>query len=148
MGISLGPTTGIQFQYFTPRRSTCKTLNKRIGFDFGIYYEGLLFGKIIENKTLKWEQGGYRGNISLLYFPDFRIKSNRFFLGGGIESGTRKIDSEQLFQTDFIAKLGWEYSFLPITGAPIVARLSLKYNKCLSYDFFYLLPTIGIIYGK
>jgi len=148
IGISIGPTTGIQFQYFTPRRNTCKTLNKRIGFDFGVYYEGLIFSNDLKTKLPNWEKGGYRGNISLLVFPDLRIKANRFFIGGGIESGTRKISGDQIFQTDFIAKVGWELSFLSLTGTPVILRISLKYDKCLNNEFTYLLPTVGLIFGK
>lgn len=148
MGLSIGPTSGLQFQYFTPRRSTCKTLNKKIAFDFGIYYEGLIFSKTIEPKLTNWESGGYRGNISMLYYLNSRIKANRFFFGGGIESGTRKIDGTHLLQTDFIAKLGWELSFMPLINAPIVLRLSIKYDKCLNNEYSYILPTIGLVLGK
>lgn len=148
MGVSFGPTSGLQFQYFTPRRSTCSTLNKRIAFDFGVYYEGLLFEDNLKAKLNNWEKGGYRANLSFLFFPDLRIKANRFFIGGGFESGSRKLSGDQLLQTDFIAKAGWELSLMPIFGAPIVFRLSIKYDKCLNNQYSYFLPTFGLIYGK
>lgn len=148
MGISGGPTTGLQFQYFTPRRNTCKTLLKKVGFDFGFYYEGLFFANDLKTKEAGWAQGGYRGNMSLVFFPDIRIPANRFFIGGGLETGTRVLDNEKEFQTDFIAKVGWEFSFLPSTGMMLALRLSLKYDKSFTNDFTYILPTLGLIYGK
>lgn len=148
IGLSIGPASGIQIQYFTPRRNTCKVLNKKMGFDFGVYYEGLLFSKDLSTKLEGWEAGGFRGNISFVFFPDLRIEANRFFMGVGTEVGTRMVGGEQTFLGDFIAKLGWELSFMPINGAPIVIRTTLKYNKCLKNDFTYLLPTIGVILGK
>lgn len=148
MGISVGAATGLQFQYSVPRRNTCKVLNKKMGFDFGVYYEGLIFGNDLKTKEDGWQAGGYRGNLSFVVFPDFRIEANRFFIGAGVESGTRKIYGNQLFQTDFIAKLGWEFCFMPINGAPIVIRTTLKYDKSFNSDFTYLLPSIGLIWGK
>ncbi len=148
LGISFGPASGLQFQYFNTRRNTCKTLVKNKAIDFGLYYEGLIFGNDLKTKIDKWEKGGYRAELAFLFYPNIQITGNRFFIGGGVESGSRKIDGEQLFQSDFIAKFGWELSLISFTGLPIVIRTSLKYNKCMNNNFTYLLPTVGLIYGK
>jgi len=148
MGISVGPTTGLQFQYFTPRRSSCKTLIKKVGFDFGFYYEGLIFANDLKTKETDWQRGGYRGNIAFVFFPNIRIPANRLFIGCGLETGTRMINAEHQFQSDFIAKIGWELSFMPFTGAPLVLRVGLKYDRSFNSDFTYISPTLGLVLGK
>lgn len=147
-GLSAGLSSGLDINFTRPRRNTCKVLNKMFGFDFGIYYEGLLFEKSIQKAHSLWSAGGFRGNALLIFYPDLRIEANRAFIGGGMESGTRKWIGNQTINTDLVAKLGWELSFTPINGWPLVLRISAKANYSLTEDFFIVSPTIGFLFGK
>jgi len=146
-GIAVGVNTGLQFQHYNTRRR-CKHLSKHNAIEFGFYYEGLVFGDVLKKSDDKWEPGGGRVELAYLYYPNLNLSSNRFYLGGGFESGVRKLSGDYVFQSDVIAKAGWELCMFQSTKSPLILRLSLKYDKCLDRKLYYLLPEIALILGR
>lgn len=149
IGLSVGFGTGLDINIIRPRRNVCKVLNKKKGVDIGVYYEGLVAKNVFQNKYPDWDAGGIRGSVAFVYYPDIRIEANRMFFGAGIESGTRKLAGESTIATDLVAKWGWEFSFMPLNGWPLVLRASAKVNYQIGQErFFVFAPTLGFLIGK
>ena len=146
-GVAAGVNTGLQFQYYNTYRR-CKHLSKHNAFEFGIYYEGLIFGEVLKKSDDQWESGGGRVELAYLFYPNLNLAYHRFYLGGGFESGVRKFSGDYLFQSDVIAKAGWELCLLQGTKTPIILRMSLKYDQCLDQKLAYLLPEISLVFGR
>jgi hypothetical protein len=146
-GVAVGVNTGLQFQHYNTYRR-CRHVSKHHAVEFGIYYEGLIFGEVLKKSEKNWEQGGGRLELAYLFYPNLNSAYHRIYLGGGFESGVRKFSEDYLFQSDAIAKAGWELCLFQGTKTPVILRLSLKYDKCLDRRLDYLLPEISLVLGR
>ncbi len=148
MGLSIGLSSGLQFQYGNTYKKTCRYVLKKHAFRTGLLYEGLLFGKALSDEIPLWSMGGIRTELVYLFYPKMNVKGHRLFLGGGVEPGTRVIDKNHVFQVDFVATLGYEYSFYDSSGIPLLIKLSAQLNKPSENSFYIVLPTFSIFMGK
>ena len=148
LGLTLGLNSGIDVQFYKFYHNSKLYMKKKVGINFGMYYEGVLFNPVIQEKFNEWNEGGIRGSLHLLVYPYSSPNNNRFYLGIGLESGTRNINGIGIFDSDISGIFGYEMSFYKSLKVPILIRISGRYTQSLTSDFYYFLPCFTIGIGK
>ena len=123
------------------------SITKKLAVGTWVGKEGVIFGSLIDNSNKDmWKSGGLRYGIDLkLYIPIFLNP----YIGFGAEGGTRNLNGKLNFYPDAIARIGIEQK---VAGIKLSTNSSLnitifvdgKFNKCLTEDFTYILPSFGI----
>lgn len=123
------------------------SITKKIAVGTWVGKEGVIFGSLIENSNKDiWKSGGIRYGIDLkLYIPIFFNP----YIGFGAEGGTRTLNGKDDFYPDAVVRLGIEQK---VAGIKLSTNSSLnitifadgKFNKCITEDFSYILPSFGV----
>lgn len=146
-GLNAMEPTGVDVQFY--RLSKLCTNNFSIIKKLSI---GVWAGKegVLSRSTLKeiegWESGGIRYGIDFKFYIPIFLNP---YIGFGAEGGDRKLFGKSGFYPDAIARIGVEQR---VFGVKTSNKSSLnatifvdgKFNKCLSEDFFYILPSFGV----
>lgn len=148
-GLDVSEPMGVDLQFY--RLSKICTgdfsIAKKLAVGTWVGKEGLIFGNLIdESNGGIWKSGGVRYGIDLkLYIP---IVLNPY-IGFGVEGGTRNLNDKLEFYPDAVARIGIEQKILGIklsSTSSLNATIFVdgKFNKCLTEDFSYILPSFGI----
>jgi hypothetical protein len=147
-GIHIGEPTGIHLQFYRLCRICTQSIaiRKKISIDASLSKEGYIIPTLIENNNNSWQRGGTRIGLYFKYYLPFSLNP---YLGIGIESGSRNINSSSGFYSDLVGRIGVEQKLF---GTRLSSKSLIhsgffiegKYNKCLTNNFTYLTPTIGL----
>jgi hypothetical protein len=148
LGLHVGEPSGVHLQLYRLCR-ICKqsiAIRKRISIDASVSKEGYILPALVEKSNNNWQGGGTRIGLDFKYY--FPISLNPY-LGIGIESGSRNLNLADGFYSDVIGRIGIEQKLF---GVRISSKSLLhsgcfvecKYNKCLTNNFTYLTPSIGL----
>ncbi len=146
-GLNVMEPTGIDAQFYR--------LNKLCTNNFSIIKKlsiGVWAGKegVLSKSMLKeiegWESGGIRYGIDFKFYIPIFLNP---YVGFGAEGGERRFMGKSVFYPDAIARIGIEQR---VFGIKTSNKSSLngtifidgKFNKCLTEDFFYILPSFGV----
>lgn len=146
-GVNVMEPTGIDAQFY--RLSKLCTNNfsiiKKLSIGIWAGKEGVL-SKSMLKEIDGWESGGIRYGIDFKFYIPIFLNP---YIGFGAEGGERKLFGKTGFYPDAIARIGIEQR---VFGIKTSNKSSLngtiffdgKFNKCISEDFFYILPSVGI----
>ena len=151
VGLDVVEPTGIDFQFYRLSKICTSdfSITKKIAIGTWIGKEGLLFANIIEKQNpIDWEMGSLRYGLDLkFYFP---IVLNPY-IGVGAEGGSRTLNGITKFNPDAVFRIGLEQKVLGIktstkSSLNITIFVDGKFNKCLTSDFMYIIPSGGVRY--
>lgn len=146
-GLNMMEPTGVDAQFY--RLSKLCTNNfsiiKKLSIGVWAGKEGTL-SKSMLKEIEGWESGGIRYGLDFKFYIPIFLNP---YLGFGAEGGERKLFGKSGSYFDAIARIGIEQR---VFGVKTSNKSSLngtifidgKFNKCLSEDFFYILPSFGI----
>jgi hypothetical protein len=100
----------------------------------------------LRKKNPAWSKGGIRAGIDFKLY--FKMPMNPY-VGVGGEFGSRTFDTGSVFSSDIVARLGLEQKIFGLKFSPTSYLNSTlfvegKYNYCISNDFNYLVPFVGL----
>lgn len=147
-GANIGEPTGLHVQFYRLCR-ICKqsiAITKKFSVDASVSTEGFLFSRFVEKRNPNWERGGVRAGIDAKLY--FKMPLNPY-VGIGAELGTRTLDGSSDFYPDVVARFGIEQKLFGIKFSPTSFLNSAffvegKFNKCITSDFSYFLPSFGL----
>ena len=147
-GIHAGEPTGIHLQLYK-LCDICKqsiTITKRMSIDASVSQEGTLLSKFMEKRDSTWEKGGLRAGLDFKIY--FKTTMNPYF-GLGAETGYRTFDGNKNFHTDIVGRFGIEQKLFGLKLSPTsyvntTLFIEGKFNKCITADFSYFLPSAGL----
>lgn len=146
-GLNVMEPTGVDAQFY--RLSKLCTNNfsiiKKLSIGVWAGKEGAL-SKGMLKEIEGWESGGIRYGIDFKFYIPIFLNP---YIGFGAEGGDRKLFGKSAFYPDAVARIGIEQR---VFGIKTSSKSSLnatifvdgKFNKCLSEDFFYILPSLGM----
>lgn len=149
IGVDACEPTGIDVQFYRLRKICTSdfSITKKIAVGTWMGKEGIIFGSLI-NKSNDgiWKSGGMRYGIDLKFYIPIFLNP---YIGFGAEGGTRNLNDKFEFSPDVVARIGIEQKVL---GVKLSSNSSLnitifaegKVNKCITDDFAYILPALGI----
>lgn len=146
-GLNFMEPTGVDAQFY--RLSKLCTNNfsiiKKLSIGVWAGKEGVLSKNMLK-EVEGWESGGIRYGIDFKFYIPIFLNP---YIGFGAEGGERKLFGKSGFYPDAIARIGIEQRVFGIKTSNISSLngtifLDGKFNKCLTDDFFYILPSIGI----
>lgn len=146
-GLNIMEPTGIDAQFY--RLSKLCTNNfsiiKKLSIGVWVGKEGVL-SKSMLKEIEGWESGGIRYGFDFKFYIPIFLNP---YIGFGAEGGDRKLFGKSGFYPDAIVRLGVEqrvFGFKTSNKTSLNATIFVdaKFNKCLSEDFFYILPSFGV----
>lgn len=147
VGLDVCEPTGIDIQFYRLSKICTNDFSilKKIAVGVWVGKEGVISRSLLKNIN-SWESGGIRYGLDLKFYIPIFLNP---YLGFGGEVGARNINGTLDFYPDAIARIGLEQKVL---GVKLSNKSSLnatifidgKYNKCLTSDFSYILPSIGV----
>ncbi|OFY04091.1 MAG: hypothetical protein A2W99_11140 [Bacteroidetes bacterium GWF2_33_16] len=146
-GIILMEPTGIDVQFYRLSKFCTNNFSiiKKLSIGVWVGKEGILSQSMIKESEI-WESSGIRYGIDFkFYIPIFL---NPYF-GIGVEGGDRKLLGKSGFYPDAVARIGVEQRIFGIktsnkSSLNTTIFIDGKYNKCLTDDFYYILPSAGL----
>lgn len=146
-GVDVMEPTGIDAQFYRLSKVCTNDFSiiKKISIGIWAGKEGVLSESLLK-EIEGWESGGLRYGVDFkFYIPVFLNP----YLGFGVEGGERKFMGKSGFYPDAIARIGIEQKVLGIktsNKSSLNATIFIdgKFNKCLSENFFYILPSFGV----
>lgn len=147
VGADVLEPTGVDLQFY--RLSKICTNNfsiiKKVALGVWLGKEGVLSSSVLK-KVNNWESSGLRYGFDLKFYIPIFLNP---YLGFGAEGGDRKLNGTIDFYPDVVARIGVEQKVLGIklsSTSSLNATIFIdgKYNKCLTKDFSYFLPCIGV----
>jgi len=140
--------TGLDVQFYRLNKICTGNFSIIKKLSIGVFAgkEGLISGSLIEKVNENWKSGRIRYGIDLkLYIP---VILNPY-VGFGAEGGSRNLNGKLDFYPDAIARVGIEQKVLGIklsstSSLNATIFVDCKFNKCLTEDFTYILPTFGV----
>lgn len=142
----LEPTGGdIQFYRLSKVCTNDFSILKKIAIGVWVGTEGLPSSSVLR-KINNWESGGIRYGLDLKFHIPIFLNP---YLGFGVEGGTRKLNGTLDFYPDAVVRLGVEQKVLGIkmsSTSSLNATIFIdgKVNKCITKDFMYILPSMGV----
>lgn len=148
-GLDVSEPMGVDLQFY--RLSKICTgdfsITKKLAVGTWVGKEGLIFGNLIdESNGGIWKSGGIRYGVDLKFYIPIVLNP---YIGFGVEGGTRNLNDKLEFYPDAVARIGIEQKILGIklsSTSSLNATIFVdgKFNKCLTEDFSYILPSFGI----
>jgi len=123
------------------------SITKKLAIGTWVGKEGVIFGSLIDNSNKDiWKSGGVRYGIDLKFYIPIFLNP---YIGFGAEGGTRNLNDKLEFYPDAVVRLGIEQK---VAGIKLSTNSSLnitifadgKFNKCITKDFSYILPSFGV----
>ncbi len=146
-GVDVIEPTGIDAQFYRLSKICTNDFSiiKKMSIGTWVGKEGAVTGSLLR-KINGWESGGIRYGIDLkLYIP---IILNPY-IGIGAEGGSRNLYGSLDFYPDAVGRIGIEQKILGVklsstTSLNATIFIDVKYNKCLTKNFSYILPCFGL----
>ncbi len=146
-GVVVLEPTGVDIQFYRLSKICTNDFSilKKIAIGVWLGSEGVFTSSIL-TKINNWEFGGIRYGVDIkFHIPIFL---NPYF-GVGVEGGDRKLNGAFDFYPDAVVRLGVEQKVLGIklsSNSSLNATIFIdgKANKCLTNDFMYILPSVGV----
>jgi len=148
-GFDVSEPMGADFQFYRLSKICTNDFSiiKKLAVGTWVGKEGVIFGSLIDNSNKDiWKSGGLRYGLDLKFYIPILFNP---YLGFGVEGGTRNLNDKLEFYPDAVARIGIEQK---VAGIKLSTNSSLnitifadgKFNKCLTEDFTYILPSFGI----
>lgn len=146
-GIDALEPTGLDIQFYRLSKICTNDFSilKKIAIGLWAGKEGTLSSSALK-RINNWESGGIRYGLDLKFHIPIFLNP---YIGVGAEGGSRKLDGKLGFYPDAVVRLGIEQKILGIklsSNSSLNATIFIdgKANKCLTNDFMYILPSVGV----
>jgi hypothetical protein len=146
-GIDFMEPTGIDVQFYRLSKYCTNNFSiiKKLSIGVWVGKEGVLSKSMIKESE-SWESSGIRYGIDFKFYIPIFLNP---YIGIGVEGGNRKLLGESGFYPDAIARIGIEQRIFGIktsnkSSLNTTIFIDGKYNKCLTDDFYYILPSAGL----
>ncbi len=146
-GVDVLEPTGVDAQFYRLSKICTNdfSIMKKIAVGVWVGKEGVISSSVLKNIN-NWESGGIRYGLDLKFYIPIILNP---YLGFGVEGGSRNLNGSLSFYPDAVVRLGIEQKVLGIkmsSTSSLNATIFIdgKVNKCMSNDFMYILPSVGV----